>query len=235
MTVTIYTDAAKNTVSRVVNRYGKKVAFDNGGYRIGLFIEESGEEIRHYNTRVTDSFAAETFGILKAVEEAARRAASLEPIVIRFNGGSPQETRSRDGNKYVAVMRKIIQAGGLNVTFEPIDGAENKADRVSRSEEERKEEVVAYTPPSEKEQARRDAEMKVRRDAEKAAKRALKQAVRAVDGPTILAEINGWKTVTERRAAKLYERVGLDPAEASVGLIQKAMNEMNAERARGDW
>jgi len=43
MNVTIYCDAAENTVRKTVNTHGKIRKFDNGGHRIGLIVITEGE------------------------------------------------------------------------------------------------------------------------------------------------------------------------------------------------
>lgn len=206
----IYVDAAKNSVVRTINSYGKQVVFDNGGFRIGILIEETGEEIRSYNTKVTDSFAAETFGLLKAVEAAAERAPAGEKIIIRHDGGTTEKTKSDQANKYVFVMKKIIAERGLDVDFKHVPGKENKADRISRSEppqvkvEDETVDISAEQQAKNKVEALAEfaAATALRKSKEKAIKKAMKDA-------GLIAEIQGWKSVTVARAKNFIKAHGL--------------------------
>lgn len=120
----IYTDASQAGIGE----YGKLRA----GFRIGLYVPETGEEFRSVNMKVQDSWAAETFGLLKAVEKAAELS-NGRPILIRADGGSPETTKHKQANKYVWVMNKIIKENDLDVEFEFLSSGENLADRVSRT------------------------------------------------------------------------------------------------------
>ena len=129
----IWCDAAENTVTRVINSYGKQRKFDNGGHRIGL---KSGDlEERHYNTQCPDQFAGECFAVLKAVELAVKH--GLKAVTIRNDriGGFEASTkRGYKGATYLWVAKKLATESGMVVSFDLCSGAENLADRVSRSE-----------------------------------------------------------------------------------------------------
>jgi DNA-binding transcriptional MerR regulator len=133
----IWCDAAENTVTRVVNRFGRKAKYDNGGYRIGLLAEtDDGEyEAREYNTRCPDQFAGECFAVLKAVELAADcRAKKVTIRNDRIGGFEASTKRGYIGAKYLWVAKNMAEENGLGVTFDVCSGAENRADRISRTE-----------------------------------------------------------------------------------------------------
>ena len=127
----LFCDAAPNTVTRVVNGYGRKEKFDNGGFRIGLKCGEI--ERVAYNTQCPDQFAGECYAVLKAVELAAEY--GLKKVTIRNDRiGSFTSTTKRGyaGSKYLWVAQKIATEAGLAVTFDPCSSEENLADCVSR-------------------------------------------------------------------------------------------------------
>lgn len=130
---TIWCDAAQNKVRRVVNGYGRKATFDNGGYRIGV---KCGELERVFkNTQCPDSFAGECFAVLKSIELAAEH--GCKAITVRNDriGGFEATTkRGYIGAKYLWVAKKIAAEHGMTVLFDQCSGAENLADAVSRKE-----------------------------------------------------------------------------------------------------
>ena len=129
----IWCDAAENTVTRAVNSYGKQAKFDNGGYRVGLVC--GGYTHRHVNTACPDQFAGECFAVLKAIELATE--CGLHSCTIRNDriGGFESSTkRGYAGAKYLWVAKKIAAENNLEVTFDLCSGAENQADRASRTE-----------------------------------------------------------------------------------------------------
>ena len=71
----IFVDAGKNTKKVKVNSYGKLMKFDNGGFRIGIVDGCDGEKKTFYNTKASNSFAAEAFAILKGIEFAKENTA----------------------------------------------------------------------------------------------------------------------------------------------------------------
>jgi translation elongation factor EF-1alpha len=131
---TIFCDAAENTVRRVVNSYGKIRTFNNGGYRIGV-CDANGHEARFYNTRVDNSFSAEAFAILKAVECAAEWGYT-DVVVMSDCAHAYGRTKNRDASKYSWVADKIAAERGVTFRVEAIAGADNPADKVSRTEGE---------------------------------------------------------------------------------------------------
>jgi hypothetical protein len=129
----IFCDAAENTVKKVVNSYGKKIKFDNGGHRIGLVSGTLVE--RHYNTQCPDQFAGECFSVLKAVELAVKH--GLKSATIRndrIGGFAASTKRGYKGATYLWVAKKLATENNLAVTFELCAGIENEADHTSRSE-----------------------------------------------------------------------------------------------------
>ena len=132
--IVIWCDAAPNVVGRVVNRFGKIVKFDNGGYRIGLKCGD--QEERHYNTRCEDQFAGECFAVLKAIDFAKRH--DMSSIVVRndrIGGFCATRKRGYQGTKYLYVARKIAEEAKIDVEFDLCTGKDNLADPVSRSED----------------------------------------------------------------------------------------------------
>lgn len=141
----IFCDAAENKVTRVVNSYGRKATFDNGGCRVGLLVETPvGDYVaRHYNSKCYhdksgeyDQFAAECYAVLKAAELAVE--CGLKKCTIsndRIGGFEASTKRGYIGAKYLWVASKIARESGVEVEFELCSSEENKADRVSRSEE----------------------------------------------------------------------------------------------------
>ena len=129
----IFCDAAPNRVERIVNANGKKMEFDNPGWRVGL---KSGEyEERFYNTKCPDQFAGECFAVLKAVEKVAE--IGLDSVTVRndrITSFSASTKRGYAGAKYLYVAKKIAEEAGLDVDFEYVPGEENPADIVSRTE-----------------------------------------------------------------------------------------------------
>jgi len=130
----IWSDAAQNTVRRRVGTHGRLVKFHNGGYRIGIKCGESEE--RHYNRKCPDSFAAECYSVLKAIDFASRN--EMTRITVRndrIDGFDATRKRGYSGARYLYVARKIAEEHGIDVVFERCTSKENLADRVSRSDE----------------------------------------------------------------------------------------------------
>lgn len=94
-----------------------------------------------------DQFAAECFGVLKAVETA--KDVGFKRIEIRndrISSFSASTKRDYDGSKYLFVARRISEENGILVTFRHVSGEDNIADSLSRSSEScrTKEEEEAY-------------------------------------------------------------------------------------------
>jgi len=141
--VIVYVDAAKNTVSRVVNSYGKINTFDNGGFRIGVVCE--GRNARYVNTKAEDSFAAETYALFKGLEFALEVRPDVKIVVIRSDCQQAGAiTKNEQANTYVRVLEKTARERGVTIRHEFVSGSENPADRVSRTEAD------PETPPFEK-------------------------------------------------------------------------------------
>jgi len=68
--IEIHIAAAENKVTKVINSYGKKKTYHNGGFRIGMRIEHFGGFIC-ITKAATYSGLAESWGVLRAVEWAA--------------------------------------------------------------------------------------------------------------------------------------------------------------------
>ena len=127
----IWCDAADNKNGRYHN-----------GCRIGLRVDtEAGRfTAQHYNTKTFsektgayDQFAAECYGVLKAVELAIE--CKLTTCVIRNDriGGFEASTRrGYIGAKYLWVAQKMAVENNLEVEFDRCTGDENLADYVSR-------------------------------------------------------------------------------------------------------
>jgi len=131
----IWADAHENTVRKVVNRFGKKVTFNNGGYRIGILVEKEGEkkEFVFYNTRCPDQFAGECFSVLKAVEVAKEM--GFKKIVIRNDRIDSFYATTKwgyIGMKYLYIARKLSEDEGIDVEFKICSSVKNKADGLSR-------------------------------------------------------------------------------------------------------
>lgn len=133
--IAIYTDAAKNTVRRVVNRFGKLNTYNNGGFRIGCITADGSREARYFNTRCGDNFAAEAFAILKALEFGLEvEPAATEVRVYSDCHHAYGRTKNRDASKYSWVADKLASERGVKLIVDSVAGDENPADRVSRSE-----------------------------------------------------------------------------------------------------
>lgn len=65
--IEIHIAAAENKVTKVINHYGKKKTYHNGGFRIGVSIEHFGDFIC-ITKSATYSGLAESWGVLRAVE-----------------------------------------------------------------------------------------------------------------------------------------------------------------------
>lgn len=129
----LWCDAAENRTTRVVNGYGKKRTFDNGGHRVAVVCGEF--VTRHVNTVCPDQFAAECFAVLKAVELAVE--CGLKTCTIRndrIGGFEASVKKGYAGAKYLWVAKKIANENGLAVTFDQCRGDENLADHASRTE-----------------------------------------------------------------------------------------------------
>lgn len=133
--LTIHCDSSENTVRATVNSYGKKIKFNNGGYRVGLFVLEDKTEAVFYNTQCPDQFAGECFAVLKAVEFATEAGCS-EAVIVNDRIGSFVDSTKRGyvGAKYLWVAQKIASENGLEVSFDRCSSAENLADSVARRE-----------------------------------------------------------------------------------------------------
>lgn len=133
MKTEIYFDAHENTVRATVNRFGKKLKFDNGGHRIGIICGEI--EAVYYNTVCPDQFAAECFGCLKAVEFAKEQ--GLKSVTLRNDRITSFQATTKRGYKgttYLWLAEKMAREEGIEVDFEYVQSEENLADKVSRRE-----------------------------------------------------------------------------------------------------
>jgi hypothetical protein len=131
----IWADAHENTVKKVVNQFGKKMTFNNGGYRIGVLVEKEDEkkEFVFYNRLCPDQFAGECYSILKAVEVAKEM--GLKKVLIRNDRIDSFDASVKCGYigaKYLYVARKISEEGKICVEFKRCSRIGNKADRLSR-------------------------------------------------------------------------------------------------------
>lgn len=127
----IWCDAAPNTVTKVVNGYGKQVKYNNGGYRAGIKCDAA-EEV-FVNRQCPDQFAAECWSVLKAVEFAVEHC--IAECVIRndrIGGFDATKKRGYIGAKYLWVAQKLASENNIQLEFDRCTGAENLADPVSR-------------------------------------------------------------------------------------------------------
>jgi len=129
MNVTIYCDAAENTVRKTVNTHGKIRKFDNGGHRIGLIVITEGEPMRrravYVNTQCPDQFAGECFAVLKAVEAAVEM--KLKEVTIsndRVDSFTASTKKGYKGATYLWVAAKMAKENGVAVNFERVSGSE---------------------------------------------------------------------------------------------------------------
>ncbi|MDQ3288928.1 MAG: hypothetical protein M3Q42_11860 [Pseudomonadota bacterium] len=131
----LWCDGCENTVTRVINAYGRQAKYDNGGYRAGLLIETAAGKVEAVftNTQCPDQFAAECWSVLKAIEFAAER--GLKSCTVRndrIGGFKATAKKNYKGTTYLQVAAKIAREAGLEVTFDQCRSAENLADAVCR-------------------------------------------------------------------------------------------------------
>lgn len=136
----IYSDSAENTRTTVINRFGKKMKFNNGGYRIGIYDESEKKAVVHINRKCPDQFAGECYSVLKAVEYAKNE--GLESIIIindrigSFDAVSRKKSKQGYvGAKYLYVAKKIQQENNISIEFDQCSSANNLADKYSRKED----------------------------------------------------------------------------------------------------
>lgn len=85
-----------------------------------------------------DSFAAETYGLLKGLEVALELVPDASEVVLRSDCQQAGErTRHAQANTYVAAMERMARERGVTIRHEFVAGADNPADRVSRTEDDR--------------------------------------------------------------------------------------------------
>lgn len=135
--LTIYCDSAENTFRKVVNTYGKIKKFDNGGYRVGLYVEgEPPVKEQHLNRQCPDQFAGECFSVLKSVEYAVKVGA--KNVVIRndrIESFTATTKRGYKGSTYLWLAQKMANESGLTVEFDPCTSETNLADAVARDQD----------------------------------------------------------------------------------------------------
>lgn len=130
----IYCDAAKNKVSKIVNRFGRNKTYDNGGYRIGILAVGIAEAI-YVNQKCPDQFAAECWSVLKTVEVAVEL--DLKSITIINDcicGFKASTKKGYIGAKYLWIAKNIAEENDIEVQFEDCTSDENLADPISRND-----------------------------------------------------------------------------------------------------
>jgi len=110
-----------------------------GPFFTGLLAQRGGKEVgsdRAINTKAIDSWAAEAYGLLKAIEWAAKEGLRLVHVVTDcgapFGGGKGKSPSSKQARKYVWVANKIAKENGIRFQVSRIDREQNLADSVAR-------------------------------------------------------------------------------------------------------
>lgn len=205
--LTIVVDAAPNVVRRVVNRFGKIMKFDNGGYRVACVVKNADGVKTHEATFVNlvcpDQFAAECYAVLKAVNLADDFGCTHLIVVSDCIGsfGAVSDKKMRRGYKggtYLYTARSIAAENGCAVEFESTTSRANEADGLSRSEQRGLVVVAEKQAESEAPKAQRD------------------QAERVATEQRIAAERDAAKT--RRIAEEKHTQALADPATAKHGV-----------------
>jgi hypothetical protein len=149
----LWVDASENTGRIPANVLGG-LAFNSGGYRIGLLLQQDGQpDITqvHYNARCPDQYAGECYAVLKGIElvtgqirtsflrqeavPGGMNESSFKQLVLR----SDRITSFRDcikkdyeGTKYLRRAEYLASEAIILVNFKTCLSEENLADAVLR-------------------------------------------------------------------------------------------------------
>lgn len=132
----LFVDAAANRLEKVVNNYGKKLAWTEG-YKAAVVSEDGAIRHTFVNRKASNSLMAEAWAVLKAVE-VGRDAALADSIVameliVASDVITGFDFPAHDGEVYLQIAAKIAAEAGMTVRFERVEGIENPADALSRS------------------------------------------------------------------------------------------------------
>jgi hypothetical protein len=128
----VYCDAARR--SNAVGAKAAVIVLDEAGTEVARCTAVNGN--CHTANGDYDQFAAECFGVLKAVETAKEM--KLSRIEVRNDRIGSFEASTKfgyDGAKYLWLAKKIAAENSMLVTFNQIAGEDNIADGLSRSSE----------------------------------------------------------------------------------------------------
>jgi hypothetical protein len=128
----IHLAVAQNTVTKVVNRFGRQATYNNGGFRVGLVIGEPAQKFAAINKQAAYATEAECWGVLRAVEYAIGQGWRKVLIVANQAGfGHSRDSRNK-GQFFLDLAQAKAAVAELEVEFESPEGS-NPAAAVARS------------------------------------------------------------------------------------------------------
>lgn len=127
----IHLAVAQNTVTKVVNRFGRQATYNNGGFRVGFVIGEPAQKFAAINKQAAYATEAECWGILRAVEYTIGQGwKSVRIVAAQAGFGHSRDSRNK-GQFFLDLAQAKAAVAELEVEFEHPDG--NPALAVARS------------------------------------------------------------------------------------------------------
>lgn len=127
---TIHVAAAENQVTKVINKFGKKKTYHNGGFRIGLRISQT-ERYICITKSASYSGVAESWGVLRAVEYAI--AQGVQELTV-FTVDHCESTR-RKGSFFIKLAHAKAEVAGMKLEIEAVGKHENCACDLARDQD----------------------------------------------------------------------------------------------------
>lgn len=127
---TIHVAAAENKVNKVINSYGKKKTYHNGGFRIGLRISKD-ERYISVTKAATYSGLAESWGVLRAVEYAIAQGVKELTVCTVDHCAS---TRRKSGF-FIKLAHAKAEVANMKLEIERVGKEENMACDLARDQD----------------------------------------------------------------------------------------------------
>ncbi|HRJ11381.1 MAG TPA: hypothetical protein PK490_19815 [Prosthecobacter sp.] len=128
--IEIHIAAAENKVTKVINSYGKKKTYHNGGFRVGVSIEGEGDFIC-ITKSATYSGLAESWGVLRAVEWAiAQGIKDLKVCTVDHCTSS-----RRKSGFFLKLAHAKAEVAGMTLDVERIGKEDNDAVDLARDQD----------------------------------------------------------------------------------------------------
>jgi len=127
---TIHVAAAENKVTKVINSYGKKKTYHNGGFRVGLDISGEGGCIS-ITKAATYSGLAESWGVLRAVEYAIAQGVKELTVCTVDHCTSPR----RKSGFFLKLAHAKAEVAGMKLEVERVGKEDNNAHDLARDQD----------------------------------------------------------------------------------------------------